>query len=225
MHMNKIRLRPIENLFQKTDEVPTILCDVFSSSAKEYNTQDVKNKIKDITKSKQDDWKKGFFGELISHFVLLSEGYEVHNTILNLESQNDNKKGFDGVYTFKSTVYFMESKSGTDINHLDKIREATYDLNDKINNQENCWVNALNHLYSKNFNKGNLEQISSLEQFLKQCQENVDKEKINYICCSTNYQKDELNVFLNKEELEKINTPNIKVVVTNNYILESDFDE
>ena len=48
--------------------------------------------------------------------------------------ENSPKKGFDGVYSSNTRVWYMESKSGSNISeeHKDKISEAYRDLKNKL---------------------------------------------------------------------------------------------
>lgn len=110
--------------------------------------QDAKEYIRDYLNTEDKDRKKGAVSEFFVHLYLKSKGFQQECLYTNLEEKSP-KKGFDGIYSNKTKTWYMESKSGSNINceHKDKVGEAYRDLNNKFsgNVKNNPWRNAYNH--------------------------------------------------------------------------------
>jgi len=108
-----------------------------------------KLEIKNLMNDKNTNQKHGLVAEFFTHFVLRDMGFEQESIFSNLE-ESSMKKGFDGVYSVRNSIWIAESKSGyTDgIRHRNKINEAFGDLKDKLEGRSsnNPFRNAAFHM-------------------------------------------------------------------------------
>lgn len=108
-----------------------------------------KFEIKNLMISKNINQKHGLVAEFFTHLVLKDMGFIQESIFSNLE-ESSMKKGFDGVYSVRNSIWIAESKSGhTDgIIHRSKINEAFNDLNDKLEGRSsnNPFRNAAYHM-------------------------------------------------------------------------------
>lgn len=146
--------------------------------AKEY--------IKDYLNMSDEDRKKGAVSEFFVHLYLKSRGFKQECLYTNLE-ENSPKKGFDGVYSEKAKVWYMESKSGSNVNceHKDKIGEAYRDLKAKFEGKvkNNPWLNAYNHAQQVNANGDLLSIFSQYSMSFKKTSHDI--KDFNIIPAST----------------------------------------
>ncbi len=122
-----------------------------------FNLTATKREIKNLIKDKSQKQKYGIVAEFFAHIVLRQLGYNQECLFKNLE-ENSMKKGFDGLYEIAGNFWLMESKSAyTNSIHKDKIKEATNDLKDRIENfhKNNPWLNAVYHISSLENGKRN----------------------------------------------------------------------
>lgn len=112
----------------------------------ETDLETIKIKLKDYLEPKTIKQKRGAIAEFYVHLFLKSLGYKQNFLFLNLE-ENSIKKGFDGYYTYNCDEWIVESKSGINTTHQNKIKEAYSDLEKKLTTKEknNPWENAYNH--------------------------------------------------------------------------------
>lgn len=111
----------------------------------------VKLRLRKFLKSKKGTTtESGAIAEFITHQYLNEIGFEPQFLYFNLEEQSI-KKGFDGYYFLNGEEWIFESKSGSintkNISHPTKIKEAYYDLKDKVAGKasNNPWQNAYQH--------------------------------------------------------------------------------
>lgn len=106
----------------------------------------IKIKLYDYLKKKKYKQRIGAIAEFYIHLYLKDCGYKQEFLFFNLE-ENSIKKGFDGYYTFNGEEWIVESKSGVNVSHRDKIIESYNDLKDKLTTKKknNPWENAYNH--------------------------------------------------------------------------------
>ena len=111
----------------------------------------VKNDLKQLFATKDDNWKMGAIAEFFMHLHIRSLGFKQEFLYRNLE-EDSIKKGFDGLFSKDSVIWLMESKSGSinsqNISHASKIKEAMEDLKNKVagsGQTNNPWKNAYNH--------------------------------------------------------------------------------
>ncbi len=125
----------------------------------------LKIRLKDYLLPKNLNQRRGAIAEFFIHLFLKELGYKQNFLFLNLE-ENSIKKGFDGYYTFNGDEWIVESKSGGDVTHKDKIKEAYNDLNKKLTTKEknNPWQNAYNHasLVQVGADQGILKRLKAL---------------------------------------------------------------
>ncbi|MFA6808528.1 MAG: hypothetical protein WCR27_06005, partial [Eubacteriales bacterium] len=144
----------------------------------------VKKRVACLYRKKKTAWRNGATAEFFVHLYLNALGLKQECLFLNLEEQSI-KKGFDGVYFYDNNPWIMESKSGDAITlegnkkeHIEKIKEAIKDLNDKFsgNTKNDPWRNAYNHatLMAVNAPK-------NLQNYLKKLSNDFIFEKYNNI--------------------------------------------
>lgn len=106
----------------------------------------IKVRLFDYLLPKDFDQRKGAIAEFYLHLFLKQLGYKQEFLFLNLE-ENSIKKGFDGYYTYNGREWILESKSGNNVEHKDKVQEAYLDLKGKLTKKQknNPWQNAYNH--------------------------------------------------------------------------------
>lgn len=118
-----------------------------------FTIEYAKKYIKNYLNTTDPNRKKGAISEFFVHLYLKSKGLKQECIYTNME-ENSPKKGFDGVYSSNTRVWYMESKSGSNISeeHKDKISEAYRDLKNKFagNVSNNPWLNAYNHAKAVN---------------------------------------------------------------------------
>lgn len=131
----------------------------------------------------------GSIAEFFVHLYLRYYGYKQECLFFNLE-ENSMKKGFDGLYSIKNELWFMESKSGlittSGITHASKIKEAYKDVKTKITTDvsNNPWLNAYNHakmVGTKKNLRDNLKRLS--DDFINKQYQNIEDK--NIIPCAT----------------------------------------
>lgn len=108
-----------------------------------------KIEIKNLMIGKNINQKHGLVAEFFTHLVLRDMGFVQESIFSNLE-ESSMKKGFDGVYSVRNSIWIAESKSGhTDgIIHRSKINEAFIDLKEKLEGRSsnNPFRNAAFHM-------------------------------------------------------------------------------
>ncbi len=113
-----------------------------------FSVEYAKEYIREYLNTTDENRKKGAISEFFVHLYLKSKGLKQECLYTNLE-ENSPKKGFDGVYSTNTKIWYMESKSGSNLyaNHKDKVSEAYTDLRNKFagNVSNNPWLNAYNH--------------------------------------------------------------------------------
>lgn len=118
-----------------------------------FTIEYAKKYIKNYLNTTDPNRKKGAISEFFVHLYLKSKGLKQECIYTNME-ENSPKKGFDGVYSSNTRVWYMESKSGSNTSeeHKDKISEAYRDLKNKFegNVSNNPWLNAYNHAKAVN---------------------------------------------------------------------------
>ncbi len=148
-------------IYEITDDITAIVLDIDEENVQEIiannvvsicegsaetDLETIKIKLKDYLKPKTIKQKRGAIAEFYVHLFLKSLGYKQNFLFLNLE-ENSIKKGFDGYYTYNCDEWIVESKSGINTTHQNKIKEAYSDLEKKLTTKEknNPWENAYNH--------------------------------------------------------------------------------
>lgn len=162
----------------------TIVSICFGDSV--FSIDYAKEYIKNYLNTTDEERKKGAISEFFVHLYLKSKGLKQECLYTNLE-ENSPKKGFDGVYSTKTKVWYMESKSGSNINaeHKDKVGEAYRDLKNKFegNVSNNPWLNAYNHAKAVDATGELVEMFSNLAMSFSK--ESHDIREFNIIPCGT----------------------------------------
>lgn len=108
-----------------------------------------KIEIKNLMTGKNKNQKHGLVAEFFTHLVLRDMGFVQESIFSNLE-ESSMKKGFDGVYSVRNSIWIAESKSGhtAGIIHRSKINEAFIDLKEKLEGKSsnNPFRNAAFHM-------------------------------------------------------------------------------
>ena len=178
LNINKID-SDIEKLIN--DEIVSIC---FGDSA--FTIEYAKSYIKNYLNTTDIDRKKGAVSEFFVHLYLKFKGMRQECLYTNLE-ENSPKKGFDGVYSHNTQVWYMESKSGSNITeeHRGKIGEAYRDLKNKLagNVKNNVWLNAYNHAKEVRTSGEILQMFSSYAMTFETISHDI--KDFNIIPCST----------------------------------------
>ena len=131
----------------------------------------------------------GSIAEFFVHLYLKYCGYKQECLFFNLEERSL-KKGFDGLYSIREELWFMESKSGMistrGVTHASKIKEAYADVKAKITTavSNNPWLNAYNHartIGTKESLRANLKRLA--DDFTNHRYQSIDDK--NIIPCAT----------------------------------------
>jgi hypothetical protein len=146
LHMVNIRhVGP--KLISAFDSVIVEICEGNSTS----DISIVKQRLLNFFETKKESTTEiGAIAEFICHAILKNLNFKQEFLYLNLE-EGSIKKGFDGFYTYRNQKWLFESKSGLittkGITHESKIKEAYFDLKDKLEGRttNNPWANAYNH--------------------------------------------------------------------------------
>lgn len=77
-----------------------------------FTIEYAKKYIKNYLNTTDPNRKKGAISEFFVHLYLKSKGLKQECIYTNME-ENSPKKGFDGVYSSNTRVWYMESKSGS----------------------------------------------------------------------------------------------------------------
>lgn len=106
-----------------------------------FTIEYAKKYIKNYLNTTDSNRKKGAISEFFVHLYLKSKGLKQECIYTNME-ENSPKKGFDGVYSSNTRVWYMESKSGSNISeeHKDKISEAYRDLKNKFEGSQMSYI-------------------------------------------------------------------------------------
>lgn len=169
----------IENLINDT-----IVSICFGNA--DFSIEFAKEYIKNYLDTTDEDRKKGAISEFFIHLYLKSKGLKQECLYTNLEETSP-KKGFDGVYSTNTNVWYMESKSGSNISveHKDKVGEAYRDLKNKFegNVKNNPWLNAYNHAKEVDATEDLLQVFSEYTMSFSKVSHNI--EDFNIIPCGT----------------------------------------
>lgn len=173
-----------------------------------YSVANAKNHIKKYLRSDDENRKKGAIAEFLIHVFLKTKGYKQECLYFNLEERSP-KKGFDGVYLDENDViWYMESKSGTNISytHKEKIEEAYRDLKTKFLGTTNNdpWRNALNHAKIVGASNNILDEF---RRFSIDYENSIshDIEDYNVIPCGTLYIDDSSKTYNSQNIVNGIN--------------------
>ncbi|MFL0171678.1 hypothetical protein, partial [Tenacibaculum maritimum] len=163
-------------------------------------------KSKNTNKGKASTITIGYIAEFFNHLFLGNNGYIQEFSFFNLE-ENSMKKGFDGVYSYNSEYWLMESKSSkkNEMTHDKNFSIAYNDLKGKISGKakNNPWLNAYSHIRAINSsNKTLIKKIESLSS--SYINEKYDLIKnFNIIPCSTIILEDKWSEINIKETIKK----------------------
>lgn len=197
--LNKIRLSIADICMKKGENIKFIAQKFYGR----YNSKDERTKM-------------GMIAEFLIHLVLKEEGFKQNFRFFNLE-ENSIKKGFDGLYSYKKELWYMESKSTKKDNnpmndkHYGNVQTASVDIKNKFNGtKKNPWENAANHASRRRSKK-------SIKKFLEEMDRKhtagifLDLSDTNIIPASTVYFIDE------EKDLDKNNLENQVINYLNNH--------
>jgi len=165
---NYLHIINVEKIDQKLKNlIDTNLSSIWNGD----NSTDVKIakiQLKSFLDSKKNSTiEKGAIAEFFLHLYLREIGFSQECLFQNLE-EGSIKKGFDGYYSFKNEEWILESKSGAisvkGVSHINKIKEAYNDLNDKLLGKKlnNPWQNAFHHAKIVGSNSKIINNIKTL---------------------------------------------------------------
>lgn len=156
-----------------------------------FSVSFAKDYIKEYINTEDENRRKGAVSEFFIHLYLKSKGLKQECVYTNLE-ENSPKKGFDGVYSTKTKTWYMESKSGSNLNceHKDKVGEAYRDLKAKFegNVNNNPWLNAYNHARGVDATSDLLKMFSEFAMTFKTVKHDI--KDFNIIPCGTLFLED-----------------------------------
>lgn len=168
------------------NELDRVIPDLFDSGCM-YNLSDCKLIVKKILSRKDDNKKRGYIGELLSHILLGELKFQRLFVFRNLE-ENSMKKGFDGLQEKNNLMRIEECKSTTrtDNNHVYNINKAVNDIKEKVTNFDlnDPWYNAMNHIQMINYKNDALkQQIAKLSRdFTNNISPKISE--LNFLPCS-----------------------------------------
>jgi len=219
----------LNNFEDIQSEIDLQLVDIFHGDP-DYPIEVVKKEIKKLIKDKTDELSHGIIAEFFLHILLRRLGFTQQCLFKNLE-EDSLKKAFDGFYKDSDDFWIVESKSAykPPCTHREKVREALYDINDKLSDPENNnpWDNAVNHMKVLSNGKKDESLIKRVKKLSFDYSANITHSiaEFNVIPASTlfitNFQnEDEITSEL-KETISKKKIKNIVVICIDNSLYKS----